>query len=413
MNKKKIVFIVSVMVVILIGVLVLRSLSHKDQDAGFTFSEIKRGDLENTVSSTGTLSAVETVEVGSQVSGIIDKIYVDYNDPVKKGQLLAVLDKTLLNVSVRDAEAQVFRARAKLEQAKAEVNRNKPLCEKGHLSEMEFLVTKTNARTAEADLKSAEAALNRARTQLEYTAITSPIDGTVIERSIDVGQTIAASFQAPQLFVIAEDLTRMQIEASVDESDIGLIKEGLPVRFTVQAYPDDTFEGTVRQVRLQPVTIQNVVNYTVVVNASNKEGKLLPGMTATVDFVVEEKKDVLLVSNTALNYKPSTEMIQKMMAQRSSKNMRVPSMKNMPFGQQGAAKDRGMVFSPDENGFPRMMALRKGASNGIMTEIKESRELKEGMKVITGYSKKKKSDSKDSTFTMPRPPGGGGMRRGL
>lgn len=413
MKKKKIMIVVSVLAVILTGLLLFGALSHKDREEGFQLTEIKRGNLENTVSSTGTLSAVETVEVGSQVSGIIDKIYVDYNDPVKKGQLLAVLDKTLLNVSVRDAEAQVFRARAKLDQAKAEVERNRPLCEKGHISQMEFLVTTTTARTAEADLESAEAALNRARTQLDYAEIYSPIDGTVIERSIDVGQTIAASFQAPQLFVIAQDLTRMQIEVSVDESDIGLIKEEMPVRFSVQAYPDDTFTGQVRQVRLQPVTIQNVVNYTVVVDAANKDRKLLPGMTATVDFIVEEKKDVLLVSNTALNYKPSSEMMEKMMAQMPTDKMPMPPVADPNIDAQGNDKDRGMVFCLDEKGLPRMVPLRKGSTDGIVTEIVDGRGLKEGVKVICGIGKEKKTEVRNSGFTMPRPPGGPGHGPGM
>lgn len=396
MKKKKTVLIVSVIVVFVMGVFLLRPFSGNGDEGTFEFAEIERGDLENTVSSTGTLSAVETVEVGSQVSGIIAGLYADYNDPVKKGQLLAVLDKTLFEVSIRDAEAAVARASAKLEQAKAEVNRNRPLFEKGHLSEMEFLVTKTTALTAEADLKTAKAALNRSSTQLGYTEIRSPIDGTVIERAIDVGQTIAASFQAPKLFTIARDLKQMQIEVSVDESDIGLLTEGLPVRFTVQAYPDDTFTGTVRQVRLKPTTIQNVVNYTVVVDASNETGKLLPGMTATVDFVVEQKKDVLLVSNAALNFKPSVELTQELTARRPPEK----------------AADMGMVFCLDEKGLPRMMPLRKGTTDGIKTEIKEARDLEVGMKVITSFKKGKKADSKDSAFTMPRPPGGG-MRRAM
>ncbi|MCP4149197.1 MAG: efflux RND transporter periplasmic adaptor subunit, partial [bacterium] len=269
MKKKKVFIVVCLSVVILMGGIFLKSSFTSSKQGQFQYVEIKRGDLEDTVSSTGTLSAVRTINVGSQVSGNIEKIYVDYNSPVKKGQLIAVLDKTLFNVSIRDAKAAVLRAEARLDQANAEVNRNRPLCEKGHLSEMEFLVTKTNAATAAADLKSAEAALSRSQTQLQYTEIRSPINGTIIERTIDEGQTIAANFQAPTLFIIAEDLTQMQIEVSVDESDIGLIRENQPARFTVQAYPEDVFVGTVRQIRLQPRTEQNVVNYTVVVDSSN------------------------------------------------------------------------------------------------------------------------------------------------
>lgn len=406
MNKKKSVILLSVIAVLVIGGFVLKSRPANGQGEPYQFAEIVRGDLENTVSSTGTLSAVETVEVGSQVSGIIEKLYVDYNSNVKQGQLLAVLDKTLFQVSVRDAEAAVFRAEAKLEQANAELNRNKPLFEKGHLSEQEFLVTKTTARTALADLKSAEASLNRAKTQLAYTEIRSPIDGTVIERTVDIGQTIAASFQAPKLFTIAEDLKQMQIEADVDESDIGFIKERQPVRFTVQAYPDEIFTGSVRQVRLQPTTIQNVVNYTVVVDAANESGRLLPGMTATVDFIVEQKKDVLLVSSSAVNVRPTTEIMKQLTPQ-------------MPGGQMPAGNRQndnlfGRLLLIDKNGQPRMVRFRKGTTDGKMVQVLDSAELKEGMTVIAGFNTGKKTGDKDSAFTMPRPPAGGrAMRRGF
>jgi HlyD family secretion protein len=297
-----------------------------------------------------------------------------------------------------------------LDQAKAEVERNQPLYEKGHLSEMEFLVTKTTARTAEADLEAAQAALNRARTQLEYTEIRSPIDGTIIERTVDAGQTIAASFQAPKLFTIARDLTRMQIEASVDESDIGLIREGRTARFTVQAYPDETFEGMVRQVRLKPTTVQNVVNYTVVVDASNNEGKLLPGMTATVDFVVEEKRDVLLVSNAALSFKPSEDQMKRMSVHMSGGAIPMP---NAPQELQEKFKDMGTVFYLDNAGILRVMPVRKGTTDGTQTEILDGRGIKEGLQVITAFKTEKKTKSKDPAFTMPRPPAGGGMRHSL
>ena len=397
---KKKVFIAGIILLLLAGGFLLKSVFTKGKEAGFQFTPIIRGDLENIVSSTGTLSAVETVEVGSQVSGIIDKIFVDFNDAVEKGQVMAVLDKTLFNVVVREAEAGVLRTKAILAQAEAELKRNQPLYEKGHLSEMEFLVTKTSAETAKADVKTAEAALNKAKTNLGYTVIRSPIKGTVIERTVDAGQTIAASFQAPQLFIIAKDLTRMQIETNVDESDIGMIKENQSVQFTVQAYPDEIFTGNVRQIRLQPTTIQNVVNYTVVVDASNEKGLLLPGMTATVDFLVEERKDVLLVSNTALSFTPSTELLEKYPPQ---------MMKKMAVARGGS---EGRVFYLDSNGIPTPVIFVKGTTDGKMTEIMDSKELKEGMAVITAYGADKagkNSKSKRSAF-MPPPPGGGGPR---
>ena len=415
MKKKKIFIIMGLIVILVIAVLLIKSLFKSEKEKGFEFAELKKGSLENIVSSTGTLSAVETVEVGSQVSGIIEKIYVDFNHSVKKSQVLALLDKTLFRVAVKDAEAGVFRARAKLERAKAEVNRNLPLFEKGHVSEMEFLLTKTDAQTAEADLKMAEASLNRAKTNLEYTVIRSPIDGTIIERTVDAGQTIAASFQAPKLFVIAEDLTRMQIEANVDESDIGQIKDNQTARFTVQAYSEKTFTGTVRQIRLQPQTIQNVVNYTVIVDAPNQDGLLLPGMTATVDFIIEQVKDVLLVSNKALSFIPSQEILRNMMQkqrQKQGSSSRPGTM--FPSGQPRGGnpfqlpEGIGRLFYTDNEDNLSFAIFKKGATNGMFTEIKETirGKLEIGTRVITGIIKEKSTKSSNKNTLLPRPPGG-------
>lgn len=416
-KKKRVMKIVVILLVFVLAGFLFKSCLTNAKEGGFQLATIKRGDIENVISSTGTLSAVETVEVGSQVSGIIEKLYVDYNDSVKKGQVLAVLDRTLFDVAVQDAEAAVARAKAKLNQANAELNRNQPLFEKGHLSEMEFLVTKTTAQTAKADLKTAEAGLKRAKTNLGYTVICSPIDGTVIERTVDAGQTIAASFQAPKLFIIAKDLTRMQIEANVDESDIGQIKENQSVRFDVQAYPDEIFTGKVHQIRLQPTTIQNVVNYTVVVDASNEKGMLLPGMTATVDFLVEEKRDVLMVPNSALSFKPSLELIKKYGSQMMKKKTPGQGMNKIPAGSMGFGggmmadklpDHMGLVFYLDEKGIPCPATLVKGATDGRNTEIASSKDLKEGMEVITAYHTGKSSKSKSQrSGIFPPPPGGG------
>ncbi|MDD4857875.1 MAG: efflux RND transporter periplasmic adaptor subunit, partial [Candidatus Krumholzibacteria bacterium] len=280
MKRKTILIILCVAAAVAIGGAVIRHMAKTKNGTSFQLSEVKRGNIENTVSSTGTLSAVNSVEVGAQVSGIVDKICVDFNSKVKTGQVLAVLDTTITASQVFDARAGLLKSQAQLDQAQAEYDRNKPLYEKGYLSATEFIAIKTNYDAAVASYRSAEAALKRAERNLEYTTITSPIDGTVIQRNVDAGQTIQASFTAPTLFIIATDLKSMQIEVNVDESDIGLIKEQQRVEFTVQAYPDDKFTGKVRQVRLQPTTLQNVVNYTVVVDASNESGKLLPGMTA-------------------------------------------------------------------------------------------------------------------------------------
>ncbi len=313
MKRRTILIVVCAAIAVAAGIGVIRHFRNAKNGGTMQFSEVKRGDIENTVSSTGTLSAVNSVEVGAQVSGIIARLYVDFNSVVEEGQVLAVLDTTIVAAQAFDARAGLLRSRAQLDQAKAEYERNKPLFEDGYLSATEFISIKTSHDAAVASYQSAEAALKRAMKNLEYTTITSPIGGTVIQRNVDAGQTIQASFQAPTLFIIASDMKSMQIEVNVDESDIGLIKEGMRVNFSVQAYPDDTFAGEVRQVRLQPTMLQNVVNYTVVVDASNDGGKLLPGMTATVDFVIEERRDVLLVPNSALQFKPDQAMLDKIM----------------------------------------------------------------------------------------------------
>lgn len=421
MKKKWIVLIV--VIVLVVGGFFIKSLFKGKEQTAYQLDEIKRGNIENIVSCTGTLSAIETVSVGSQVSGILKELYVDYNSPVKKGQLLAVLDKTLLQAAVNNSAASVARTRSQFEQAEAEYKRNEPLFRKGHLSESEFLVFKTNMDTAHASMVSAEAVLKKDRVQLNYTEIRSPIDGTVIERTVDAGQTIQASFQAPELFTIAKDLTKMQIEAYVDESDIGQIKQGLSVRFTVQAYPDKTFVGNVRQIRLKPQVIQNVVNYTVVVDADNNENLLLPGMTATVDFLVEEVRDVLVVPNTALSFQPSQEM---MMAMREQMKAERQGRKGAGgqreggfpgFGQGGGfpgnhpgnGNDIGRVFYFDKNSQLRVVVFKKGATDGKMTEVKKTLRgsIEEGMRVVIGLAKvepaNETSTRQNNIFMPPRP----------
>jgi HlyD family secretion protein len=271
--------------------------------------EIQRGDVKSTVTATGALSAVTTVQVGTQVSGKVTALYVDFNDEVKKGELIARIDPTLQEQAVRDAEANLDRARADLERSQDEYNRNKTLFDQKVITDTEFSTVKYNLAVAKSSLTSAQVSLDRARQNLSYTNIYAPIDGIVVERNVEPGQTVAASMSTPQIFLIANDLSRMQILASVDESDIGQIKAGQDVSFTVNAYPDRTFHGTVEQVRLQSATVENVVNYTVVVAVDNKEGKLLPGMTTTVEFSVQTAENVLKVPNAALRFLPTEEMV--------------------------------------------------------------------------------------------------------
>ena len=269
---------------------------------------VTRASIKSTVSATGALQAVRTVQVGTQVSGQVSQIYVDFNDKVKKGQLIARIDPTLQQQAVEDAQAQLEKAQAQLQQAKDDYNRNKTLYDQRVITASEFGTYQSNFSVQQATVKSAQVALDRAKQQLNYTQIHAPIDGVIVERNVDVGQTVAASLSAPQLFLIANDLTEMQILASVDESDIGQIKEGQPVQFTVQSYPGQNFSGAVKQVRLQSTTTDNVVNYTAVVGVANQAGKLLPGMTATVSFLTASADNVLTVPNAALHITPTAEM---------------------------------------------------------------------------------------------------------
>src|SRR5689334_16213704 len=270
---------------------------------------VTRASIKSTVSATGALSAVRTVQVGTQVSGQVAQLYADFNDHVKKGQLLARIDPTLQQQAVEDAQAQLERAQATLTQAQDDYNRNKQLLDAKVITAQEFSTVQSNFSVQQATVKSARIALDRAKQNLAYTSIYAPIDGVIVERDVDVGQTVAASLSAPQLFIIANDLSEMQILASVDESDIGVIKDGQPVQFTVQSYPGQNFTGSVEQVRLQSKTQDNVVNYTVVVGVKNDMQKLLPGMTATVVFQTGSADNALSVPNAALRVKPTDAML--------------------------------------------------------------------------------------------------------
>ena len=266
----------------------------------FVELSIRRGDLRQVVTATGEIQPVNTVNVGSQVSGTIDALYVDYNSKVKKGDLLLTIEPSVLQASVDEAKASLISAESQRNYAKSEYLRNKTLYADGYIARAEMEQSQTNYEQAEQSVARAKSQYERAETNLSYATITSPVDGTVISRKVDKGQTVAASFQTPDLFEIAEDLSKMQIETSVSEADIGVIAEGQPVTFTVDAYPTQTFEGVVRQIRLSPTTTSNVVVYTVVIDVDNSDLRLMPGMTAFVTIIVSEKIDVWKVQNAAL-----------------------------------------------------------------------------------------------------------------
>jgi len=415
MKRKQLVIIAAgVLVAAVLGYLIFgRSAKSETQ---FRMAAVERGNIEATVSATGTLSAVTTVQVGTQVSGRIDELKVDFNDRVKKGQLIARIDPTLQQQAVRDAEAGVERSQAEADQAQREYDRNLQLFQRKVLTEIDFNTAKYGLAVAKANLKSAQVALDRARQNLSYTSIYAPIDGVVVERDVDVGQTVAASLQAPQLFLIANDLTHLQILASVDESDIGQIEDGQTVRFSVQAYPDQKFPGKVQQVRLQSKTQENVVNYTVVVAVDNPQGKLLPGMTATVDFLTGSAHDALVVPNAALRFRPTQEMLATLMARKNGTAQAPGSQRRWQNGQtadaangNGGKRGGSAIWYLDADGKLERAHVTVGISDGQRTQI-ESPAIKEGMQVIVGALQGSATAASSSPFqtqtqTGPRPPG--------
>ena len=272
-------------------------------------AKVEKGDIQVTVRASGTLQAVTTVQVGTQVSGIIKKILVDFNSVVKEGQVIAVLDTILLAQAVDDAKATLKKSEIQVNQTKRDFDRTKVLFEQKVMAQADYDLSLTAYETAMANAISSQSALSRSKINLRYATIIAPISGVVVSRAVDVGQTVAASFSTPTMFTIANDLTKMQVEANIDEGDIGKILVGQSVKFTVDAYPDMIFDGTVRQVRLQPVVTQNVVNYTVIIDVPNPDLKLLPGMTANITVMIREEKDILKVPATALRFSPPQEYI--------------------------------------------------------------------------------------------------------
>jgi len=378
--------IAAVLLVVLASVAVLvHRAAFARETAGYRFTSVERGDIESTVSATGTLSAVRTVSVGTQVSGQIAELLVDYNDEVKQGQLLARIDPTLQQQAVTDAQANVERAQAQLLQAQRDNNRNGELMSSGLVARSAYEQTDSALDVARANVKSARVALDRAKQNLEYTNIYAPIDGVVVERNVDHGQTVAASLSAPQLFLIANDLTNMQILASVGEGDIASIKEGQKTKFKVQALANQTFEGVVKQVRLQSATSENVVNYTVVISVANAERKLLPGMTARVEFLTNSAEDVLKVANAALRFKPAADA--KVATVERPQTATATGTAGQAAGSRRARTGErpavGTLYTVNEQGTLTPIRVRTGLTDGSTTEIR-GQNLKEGLKVVAG-----------------------------
>lgn len=353
---------IAVVVIVIVAVAAwAMSGGKKEEDINFKEEKVALKTLQNSVTATGTIEAVTSVTVGTQVSSIVNKLYVDYNSQVKKGQVIAELDKTNLLSELNTAKANLASAQSSLNYQAANMERYKTLYKKGLVSADEYENALLTYRQAKEQVASSKENVQRAQTNLGYATITSPIDGTVISKSVEEGQTVAASFNTPELFTIAKDLTNMQVVANVDEADIGGVKEGYRVTFTVDAYPDDTFEGTVKQVRLEATTTNNVVTYEVVISAPNADLKLKPGLTANVTIYTQERSGVLAVANKALRFTPTKETV--------GKDMKIVDCKGK--NKVWTLNDKTLTAHP----------VTIGQTDGINTEITKG--LKQGDKIVT------------------------------
>ena len=411
--KKKIIYIFVVLIVLIVASYLIFFRSSAEE-IKYRTEKVTRGDITVLVRATGTVNPVKTVQVGSQVSGIISKIFVDYNSQVKEGQIIAQIDSTFLAASVKEAEANYEKAQAQVNEARRNLNRVEELFKKNLVSQAEMDAAQTSYETALAQLKQSQASLDRAKVNLRYSIIRSPIDGVVISREVDVGQTVAASLQAPKLFVIANDLKKMQVEANVDEADIGNVKIGQKVTFTVDAYPGVEFEGTVTQIRLAPQMVQNVVTYTVIIEVPNPDLKLMPGMTATVSILVDSREDVLKIPALALRFQPPADIIEKAEKEMMDRFKAADSLRknndsdttNPEFGRRPGGFGEGRNFSrmreffsgntkdgkvrqiqrvwiKDEKGNLKPAMVRTGISDNRYVEVIGGR-INEGDEIVVG-----------------------------
>jgi HlyD family secretion protein len=361
--NKKVWYAIGVLVVILIAWSMLRG-GKKEEKVSFETVKVEKKNIHTSITATGTIEPVTSVTVGTQVSGIVSKLYVDYNSVVKKGQVIAELDRTNLISELNTAKANLASSESSMAYEKANYNRYKTLYDKGLVSADEYESALLSYRKAMEDVNAKRESVKKAQTNLGYATITSPIDGVVLSKSVEEGQTVAASFNTPELFSIAQDLTDMRVIADIDEADIGGVKEGQRVSFTVDAFPDDHFEGQVTQVRQQATTESNVVTYEVVISAPNKELKLKPGLTANVTIFTMEKNDVMAVPSKALRFIPTEALLEK--------------------GQTiSDCEGDHKVWTLEDNTF-KAHKVEIGTSNGVMTEIISG--IPEGMEILTDFT---------------------------
>ena len=400
LKTKKIPLLIIIAVLILaVGTILILS-SGKSDKGKLSYSYIEKGDIKNTISCTGTVNTKGSVDIGSQISGTISGVFADYNDTVKKNQVLATIDSSLLEIAVAQAESNLVKALSQYEYDKKNYNNNFALHEKNLISDSELEESRLTLDTSYAEKLIAETDLKKAKSNLTYASIKSPIDGKIIDRNVESGQTVINGSSSITLFTIANDLSEVELYALVDESDIGAIKAGQNVEFTVESYPDETFTGVVRQIRLQSVSVSNVVNYYVIISASNERNHLLPGMTATIDITIEEKNGVYLVINSALKLKATSDMLK-------SVNKNMPSNNGQDEIDSENKADSVKLWYVDNNNNLKFTYVQTGLSSGQKTEIYDNDKIIEGLKIVSGFEGTTTSNSNPSSSQQQG--GGGGM----
>jgi HlyD family secretion protein len=390
--------------VLIVGLLIIAFIvrqCRKGGAANYQTATVTRGPITQAVTATGTLNPVVNVQVGSQVSGNIAKLFADFNSQVKAGEVVAQIDPAIFQATVTQAEGDLASAKAALELAKVTAARTQELFARKTSSQADVDQAMANLHQAEANVKIKQGALDKAKADLDHCTITSPIDGVVISRSVDVGQTVAASLQAPVIFAIANDLTKMQIDSNVAEADVGVVKVEQNVDFTVDAFPMQTFHGKVVQVRNAPITVQNVVTYDTVIGVSNPDLKLKPGMTANVSIIVAHREDVLQIKNAALRYRPPDATPTE--TRRTSGDRGGRPGGGRVSAQEGRA-DRTVYVLPGGASRSQPAQIKTGISDGIMTEVLDG--LKEGDRVVTA-----ELTSTTAATSPPTNPFSGGSRR--
>ena len=407
MKRKKRIWLIILCIAVVAIVVMMIVKAHKSATKELVIRThvVEEYTVENTVTATGTIEPVETVEVGTQVSGKVEKIYVDYNDVVKKGQLMAELDKQTLNQSLSRAKASLTSAESQLNYAKLTYERTKQLYEANAATLAAYQEAQNSYTQAQMSKRNAQAAYDQAMVDLGYAEIYSPIDGIVLDRAVEVGQTVAASFSTPTLFTLANDLTKMQVEADVDEADIGQVKVGQKVTFTVDAYMEDVFDGTVNQIRMKPTTTSNVVTYTVIIEAPNPDQKLFPGMTASVTIVTEQETG-LAAPAEAFNFTPDEQVLKAMRKpEKPEGQMPEPPQGERPQMSEGAmAGNHNMVWvKKGDNIMPR--PVKVGMSDGAYKIIEQGVQAGDSVVLSAQYVVKEKAVKKGDNPFMPGPPG--------